>query len=61
MGTERLVENMRALLCTNSSSGVIRICGGKRDSSGNFVTVNQEEFPGVDCNEVFPNLFLGNG
>ena len=61
MTPERLVENMRALLCTNSSSGVFPQCGAQRSARGNLVTVDQDEFPGVDCNEVFPRLFLGNG
>ena len=56
MGSERLVESLRHLLCTNISGP-----GGLRDNSGNLITVDQKEFPGVDCSEVFPNLFLGNG
>ena len=63
MTPERLVENMRALLCTNSPSGISPEYGGhrSRDQRGNLITVDQDEFPGVDCNEIFPNLFLGNG
>ena len=59
--TLRLVESMRALLCTNSPSGIFPECGGQRDVHGNVITVDQDEFPGVDYNEIIPNLFLGNG
>ena len=60
MWTGRLVENIRALLCINSSVGISSICTTLRDDTGNIITVDQEEFPDVDCNEVFPNIFVGN-
>lgn len=47
---DRDVEKLRALLAVNSSAGIfpkLRMCN--------------PEFPDVDCNEVFPHLYLGNG
>ena len=60
MGIGRLIENMRALLfCINSSVGISPICTNLRDHTGNImINVDQEEFPEVDCNEVFPNIYL---
>ena len=60
METERLVQNMRALLCVNSSLGIFPSGGSPRDNSGNLITVDQVQFPGVDCSEVFSDIFIGN-
>ena len=60
METQRLVQNMRALLCVNSSLGIFPSGGSPRDNSGNLITVDQVQFPGVDCSEVFSDIFIGN-
>ena len=60
METERLVQDMRALLCVNSSLGIFPSGGSPRDNSGNLITVDQVQFPGVDCSEVFSDIFIGN-
>ena len=41
--------DMRALLCVNSSKGVFPTTDG-----------SDPEYPDVDCNQVFQNLYLGN-
>ena len=60
MTPQRLVERMRSILVSNSSSGVFP-SPGRYQFGSERTNVDQDEFPGVDCDEVCENLYLGNG
>lgn len=47
----KVALDMKAILCVNSSKGIFPDAADGSDS----------DFAGVDCNQVFQDLYLGNG